>query len=283
MTIEQIEGNEPIHENWGTALGEEIDEIGDPPRVWDKSLERPGCAFTRSLGDQVATTCGVCAEPEILEWNLTPHDRFAVVASDGVFEFITSQNVVDMIAKIKDPIEAAKFVVAEAYRLWLTFDDRTDDITIIIIYFDDFKANEGVKAVSPSGKFEMNRALSLKNTALNADGTYRDSKPVRKVMSLAKRKDISENFEMDTTAAVFDFDAVVDTKTADEFSKVLKMLNNNFMFQNLSIVHKENIAKVMKLRNVTVNQYVIKEGDRGDEMYIVNRWELFDNVSHSMF
>lgn len=27
MTIEQIEGNEPIHENWGTALGEEIDEV----------------------------------------------------------------------------------------------------------------------------------------------------------------------------------------------------------------------------------------------------------------
>ncbi len=27
MTIEQIEGNEPMHENWGTALGEEIDEV----------------------------------------------------------------------------------------------------------------------------------------------------------------------------------------------------------------------------------------------------------------
>ena len=27
MTIDQIEGNEPIHENWGTALGDEIDEV----------------------------------------------------------------------------------------------------------------------------------------------------------------------------------------------------------------------------------------------------------------
>ncbi len=27
MTIEQIEGNEPMHENWGTELGEEIDEV----------------------------------------------------------------------------------------------------------------------------------------------------------------------------------------------------------------------------------------------------------------
>jgi hypothetical protein len=27
MTLEQIEGNEPMHENWGTELGAEIDEV----------------------------------------------------------------------------------------------------------------------------------------------------------------------------------------------------------------------------------------------------------------
>lgn len=215
----------------------------------------------------------MCAEPEILEWNLTPSDKFAVIASDGVFEFITSQNVVEMIAKIKDPIEAAKFVVAEAYRLWLTFDDRTDDISIIIIYFDDFKPNAGVKETASA---KLARVASMKNASVDGDGNFRDSRPVRKVMSLAKRKDISENFEnADTSAPAFDFDAVVDTKTPEEFNRVMKMLNNNFMFQNLSITHKENICKVMKLRNVTVNQLVIREGDRGDEMYIVNRYNYY--------
>ena len=72
----------------------------------------------------MAERCGVFAEPELLNWNISPNDKFAVVASDGVFEFITSQNVIEMIAKFKDPIEAAKHVVAEAYRLWLTYDDR---------------------------------------------------------------------------------------------------------------------------------------------------------------
>ncbi len=52
---------------------------------------------------------------------------------------------------------------------------------------------------------------------------------------------------------------------------MLKMLNTNFMFENLSPVQKDNICKVMKLRNVTVSQQVIKEGDHGDEMYIINR------------
>ena len=44
MTVDQVEGKEKLHENWGTRLGEEIDEYGDPPRVWNDTLERPGCA-----------------------------------------------------------------------------------------------------------------------------------------------------------------------------------------------------------------------------------------------
>ena len=58
----------------------------------------------------MAKKVGVCAEPEILHWDLTENDRFAIVASDGVFEFITSQNVVDMIAKFDDPIEGTVFL-----------------------------------------------------------------------------------------------------------------------------------------------------------------------------
>jgi hypothetical protein len=27
MTLEQIEGNEPIHENWGEETGDDIDEV----------------------------------------------------------------------------------------------------------------------------------------------------------------------------------------------------------------------------------------------------------------
>lgn len=57
----------------------------------------------------------MCAEPEILHWDIRPEDKFAVVASDGVFEFITSQNVAEMLAKFSDPIEAAKHVVAEVH------------------------------------------------------------------------------------------------------------------------------------------------------------------------
>ena len=68
LSMDQLDGLEPVHDNWGTlVLGEEIDEGGDPPRIWHPDGDYPGTAFTRSLGDHVAEELGVVADPEILE------------------------------------------------------------------------------------------------------------------------------------------------------------------------------------------------------------------------
>ena len=143
LSLDQIEGLEPIHENWGDVnLGEEIDEGGDPPRIWSPNGEYPGTAFTRSLGDRVAEELGVVAEPEMLTMTLSPHDRYVVIASDGVFEFLTNQSVIDMCAKFGDPLEACRAVVAESYELWLQYELRTDDITMIAIFIDEDTADE---------------------------------------------------------------------------------------------------------------------------------------------
>ena len=42
-------------------------------------------------------------------------------------------------------IEGAKYVVAEAYRLWLTYDERTDDISMIVIKIEDMEELEGAE------------------------------------------------------------------------------------------------------------------------------------------
>ena len=55
----------------------------------------PGTAFTRSIGDAVAERIGVTALPEVDTFTLGAGSRFAVIASDGVFEFLPSQAVVD--------------------------------------------------------------------------------------------------------------------------------------------------------------------------------------------
>jgi len=131
MTIDQIEGHEEIHENWGTNLGEELDENGDPPRLWNVTLDKPGTAFTRSIGDACAESIGVFAEPEHLIREITEDDRYIIICSDGVFEFLTSQAVSDMVGNFDNPLDACRAVVQESYRLWLQYEVRTDDITMI--------------------------------------------------------------------------------------------------------------------------------------------------------
>ncbi|GMI68985.1 hypothetical protein HRI_000567800 [Hibiscus trionum] len=93
----------------------------------------PGTAFTRSVGDGTAETIGVIAVPEIKVVRLTPSHLFFVVASDGVFEFLPSQTVVNMAAAYTDPRDACAAIAGESYKLWLDIENRTDDITIIIV------------------------------------------------------------------------------------------------------------------------------------------------------
>lgn len=49
------------------------------------------------------------------------------------------------------------------------------------------------------------------------------------------------------------------------------MLSTNFLFENLSPVQKDNIYKVMTMKEVQPNEVIIKEGEQGDAMYIVDR------------
>lgn len=135
MSMDQIEGLAPITDDgWGDiTLGEDIDESGDPPRVWHPEIVFPGCAFTRSLGDLQAKALGVIAEPEVMDRKMEPGDQYYVLASDGVFEFITNKTVGDLVAGIGDPLEACKEIAHMAYDLWLANEVRTDDITIIIL------------------------------------------------------------------------------------------------------------------------------------------------------
>lgn len=94
LTLDQIEGlKNPDVQCWGTEEGDD----GDPPRLWVPNGMYPGTAFTRSIGDSIAETVGVVATPEIVVLELTPNHPFFVLASDGVFEFISSQTVVDMV------------------------------------------------------------------------------------------------------------------------------------------------------------------------------------------
>ena len=197
MSCDQLEGIVPFHENWGVNLGEELDNGGDPPRVWAPGKSFPGCAFTRSIGDHVAEGIGVTAEPELLVKEMTREDNFIIVASDGVWEFLTNQSVTDMVLKFDDPLEACRAVVAESYRLWLQYEVRTDDITMIMAFLDwseddgtaDPASGGGVGA--PRLSRRESRRGSANNIGIGLDVVSRaggENRPVRRGLSKEKRQ-----------------------------------------------------------------------------------------------
>jgi serine/threonine protein phosphatase PrpC len=50
----------------------------------------PGLAMSRSLGDLLAHTVGVSSLPEVISYQVGIDDKFIVIGSDGVFEFLSN-------------------------------------------------------------------------------------------------------------------------------------------------------------------------------------------------
>jgi len=65
--------------------------------VWLQKEEIPGLAMSRSFGDKVAHSVGVSAEAEVQSFLLGVHDKFVVIASDGVWEFLSNEDVANII------------------------------------------------------------------------------------------------------------------------------------------------------------------------------------------
>ena len=105
------------------SYSDENGEPTGPARVWLKEQNIPGLAMSRSIGDMVAKSVGVTAEAEVLEYDLTPQDKFLVIASDGAFEFISNEEMIKIIFpywKSSNPSGACRAVVNAAEFHWKT-------------------------------------------------------------------------------------------------------------------------------------------------------------------
>ncbi|KAL7688671.1 putative PPM-type phosphatase domain, cGMP-dependent kinase, protein kinase-like domain superfamily [Plasmopara halstedii] len=268
LTMDQLEGIAPIHDNWAANLNDQVDEDGDPPRIWSPFGAFPGTAFTRSIGDEIAETLGVIGIPEITSLQITTDDRFLVIASDGVFEFLTSQAVVDMVAQYEDPLEACHKIVAESYRLWLTYELRTDDITIICVYLN---LNE---EVTTAETLLERKTLSFKRIPRQSsqEEIAQQLRPVRRGMSKEKRraqmrKDMAELVKDEDLAYRVSDHAI--PKSSSEMRLLEALTRNNWLFRQLTQAQKDDIFAVMERILVREGDLVIRQGDVGDKFYIV--------------
>lgn len=127
---------------------DEMNQPIGPPRVWLSDAWMPGLAMSRSLGDTLAASCGVTCCPDVSVVHITADDALAIWASDGVWEFISSQDAVTAAAGCADAAAAAQLLVALAQEQWAHNEaDVSDDISCAVVFFSgrasvDDSANE---------------------------------------------------------------------------------------------------------------------------------------------
>ena len=94
-------------------------EVG-PYRVWKAEEDVPGIAITRSLGDLIAHSIGVIADPEVTAKEIDGDDKFIVMGSDGVWDVMSSAEAVGFILSlpINEKETAAEKMVAECRERW---------------------------------------------------------------------------------------------------------------------------------------------------------------------
>ena len=120
---------------------QELKKYLGPDRVWLKNKEEPGLAMTRSIGDRIAHSVGVSDEPEFKNFEYDGNEKFIIVASDGVWEYLHGDDCIKIVRPFyeegKDSEEAALALVKEAFRKWKRKEIAIDDITAIVVFFVD--------------------------------------------------------------------------------------------------------------------------------------------------
>lgn len=122
------------------AAGGEVRRISEntPYRVFQQGEDFPGLAMSRALGDLHAQRLGVSASAELIEHTIRPDNEFVIVASDGLWDFVSIQEAVDNVSMYgrTGARIAAESLSKLALSRWSKIDNgqSIDDITILVAY-----------------------------------------------------------------------------------------------------------------------------------------------------
>jgi len=140
LTVD-LKPNLPKEEERIRQCGGRVFSLEDEPevhRVWLPDDDSPGLAMARAFGDLCLKDFGVIAVPEVTYRRLTNRDQFIVLATDGVWDVLSNQEVVSIVSSAPSRVTAAKVVVETAVRAWKRKfpTSRADDCAAVCLYVD---------------------------------------------------------------------------------------------------------------------------------------------------
>jgi serine/threonine protein phosphatase PrpC len=110
-----------------------------PGNVWRVVYWKPDChmalSVCRALGDNHYNDHGdiISAKPQVAQEQLTPADRFLVIACDGLWDVLTNQEVVDFVAvRLAQGLTYPK-IAAELAQHAIAVKRSEDNVTVLVI------------------------------------------------------------------------------------------------------------------------------------------------------
>jgi serine/threonine protein phosphatase PrpC len=131
-----------IEAKGGRVFAVEYDDgVDGPARVWLGHMDVPGLAMSRSLCDAVAHTAGVSSEPEFFEYEFSQgrEDVILVMASDGLWEFMSDQEVMNIAVETTEPRYAVDLLITESNARWMREEQVIDDTTVCVAFLGRFQ------------------------------------------------------------------------------------------------------------------------------------------------
>ncbi|KAI5431674.1 probable protein phosphatase 2C 33 [Lathyrus oleraceus] len=91
----------------------------DVSRVWLPNSDFPGLAMARAFGDFCLKDVGLISVPDVSYHRLTEKDEFVVLATDGIWDVLSNEEVVEIVASAPQST-AARLLVESAVHAWRT-------------------------------------------------------------------------------------------------------------------------------------------------------------------
>nr|AAX92824.1 hypothetical protein LOC_Os11g22410 [Oryza sativa Japonica Group] len=118
----------------------------DVARLWLPNCNSPGLAMARAFGDFCLKDFGLISVPDVTYRQITEKDEFIVLATDGVWDVLSNQEVVDVVASCSGRFAAARSVVDLANETWRFKypTSKTDDCAVVCLFLNKYEVTGGL-------------------------------------------------------------------------------------------------------------------------------------------
>ncbi|KAJ3680900.1 hypothetical protein LUZ60_015389 [Juncus effusus] len=159
-----------------------LEEESDVHRLWLPEEDSPGLAMSRAFGDFCLKDCGLISTPEVSYRRLSEKDEFLVLATDGIWDVLSNDEVIKIVSSTKKRSDSAKKLVDHAVHGWKRNHaaSKIDDCAVICIFLKDLtKRSTSIheisltKSLSKAIRDEGENIKGLREDYSALDGTSR--------------------------------------------------------------------------------------------------------------